>query len=213
MLLGKKMGMTQLYRPDGAAIAVTVVQAGPCVVLQKKAAEKNGGQNAVQMGFEPMKDKAARKPQIGHAKKAGAAQAYRFLRDMRVSNLDDYQIGQTLNVEQFAAGQLVDVIGTSRGMGFQGVIKRHKHHGGPATHGSMFHRAPGGIGSSAFPSRTFPNRKLPGQMGNVRVTVQSMRVAAVYPAENLIAIEGGVPGHDSSMVIIRPAIKKKNAKK
>ena len=145
MLLGRKIGMTQVYREDGTAVAVTVVQAGPCVVLQKKPAEKNGGVNAVQLGFEPIKDKAAKKPQLGHAKKAGQAQAYRFCRDMRVENLDDYEVGQTIGVEQFTVGQTVDVIGTSRGMGYQGVIKRHHHHGGGDAHGSIFHRSTGGI--------------------------------------------------------------------
>ncbi len=209
MLLGRKIGMTQVYREDGTAVAVTVVQAGPCVVLQKKPAEKNGGVNAVQLGFEPIKDKAAKKPQLGHAKKAGQAQAYRFSRDMRVENLDDYEVGQTIGVEQFSAGQTVDVIGTSRGMGFQGVIKRHHHHGGGDAHGSMFHRSTGGISSSAYPSRVFKLRGMPGQMGNERVTVQSLTVETINSEENLIAIRGAVPGPKSGLVIIRPGVKAK----
>ncbi|MBO7542377.1 50S ribosomal protein L3 [bacterium] len=209
MLLGRKIGMTQVYREDGTAVAVTVVQAGPCVVLQKKPAEKNGGVNAVQLGFEPIKDKAAKKPQLGHAKKAGQAQAYRFCRDMRVENLDDYEVGQTIGVEQFTVGQTVDVIGTSRGMGYQGVIKRHHHHGGGDAHGSMFHRSTGGISSSAYPSRVFKLRGMPGQMGNERVTVQSLTVETIDSEENLIAIRGAVPGPKSGLVIVRPGVKAK----
>jgi len=208
MLLGKKLGMTQIFQQDGKAVPVTVLQAGPCVVVQKKDAAKNGGVDAVQLGFEPVKDKHARQPQIGHAKKAGLNAAFRYLRDMRVEKLDEFQVGQELKVDQFQPGQFVDVIGTSRGMGFQGVIKRHKHSGGAASHGSMFHRAPGGIGASAFPSRVWPNRVLPGHMGNARVTIQNLVVAAVYPEDNLIAIRGSVPGFDGRFVVIRPAKKR-----
>lgn len=211
MLLGRKLGMTQIYQDDGTAIAVTVVQAGPCVVLQKKPSETNGGHNAVQLGFEPVKDKNAAKPQIGHAKKAGMQSAYRFARDMRVDNLDEYELGQELSVSQFEPGQFIDVTGTSRGKGFQGVVKRHNHRGGPRSHGSMFHRRTGGIGASASPARVFKRRPMPGQMGNEHVTVQSLKVVAVYPDDNLIAISGAVPGPAKGLVVVRPS-KKKRAK-
>ena len=208
MLLGRKIGMTQIFQENGAAVAVTVVQAGPCVVMQKKDAAKNGGVNAVQLGFEALKDKHAAKPQLGAAKKVGLPNAFRFIKDMKVSNVSEYEIGQELTVGMFEVGQFVDVIGTSRGMGFQGVIKRHNFSGGRMTHGSMFHRAPGSIGSSAAPSRVFKQMRMPGQMGNERVTVQNLKIMAIYPEDNLIAISGAIPGHDNSMVVLKPALKK-----
>jgi len=209
MLIGRKLGMTQVYEENGEAVSVTVIQAGPCVVLQKKPAQKNGGVDAVQLGFEPVKDSRAPKPQLHHAKKAGLSHAYRVARDMRVTNLDDYELGQETTVAQFEAGQRVDVVGTSKGRGFQGVIKRHGHHGGPASHGSMFHRSTGGIGQSASPARVFKGRPMPGQMGNKRVTVESLQIVAVYPDENLLVIRGAVPGPTKGLVVVRPAKKKK----
>jgi len=208
MLLGRKIGMTQVFQENGTAVAVTVVQAGPCVIMQKKEAAKNGGVNAVQLGFEALKEKHAAKPQLVAAKKAGLQNAFRFVRDMKVNDLAEYQIGQELTVSMFEPGQFVDAIGTSRGMGFQGVIKRHNFSGGVMTHGSMFHRAPGSIGSSAAPSRVFKQMRMPGHMGNERVTVQNLKVIAVYPEDNLIAISGAIPGHDNSMVVLKPALKK-----
>jgi len=212
MLLGRKLGMTQVFEDSGAAIPVTVIEAGPCVVLAKKPAAQNGGHDAVQLGFEPMKDKNAPKPQRGHAAKAGAAQAYRFARDMRVDALDAYELGQELTVAMFEKGQAVDVIATSKGKGFQGVIRRHGHHGGPASHGSMFHRAPGGIGASASPSRVLKRRAMPGHMGHQRKTIQNLKVVAVYPEQNLVLIRGAVPGPSQAMVVIRPTVKVKRPK-
>jgi len=213
MLVGRKLGMTQVYQDDGTAVPVTVIKAGPCVVMQKKAAATNGGVAAIQLGFEPVKDSAAAKPQLGAAKKAGIATAFRFLRDMRVDKLDDYQVGQELKVDRFEPGQKVDVIGVTKGKGFQGVIKRHKHHGGAATHGSMFHRAPGGIGASAFPSRTIKLRGMPGHMGNVQQTTQHLTVVAVYPEDHLLVIRGAVPGAARSMVMVQPSVKVKHIRK
>ncbi len=213
MLIGRKLGMTQVFQDDGTAVPVTVIKAGPCVVVQKKAAEKNGGVAAVQLGFEPMKESAAPKPQLGHVKKVGLAAAFRFMRDMRVEKLDAYEVGQELKVDTFEVGQIVDVAGVSKGKGFQGVIKRHRHHGGVATHGSMFHRAPGGIGASSFPSRTIKLRGMPGHMGNEHMTEQNLRVVAVYPEDHVLVVRGAVPGPTKGMVIITPAVKMKHAKK
>ncbi|MCX7847661.1 MAG: 50S ribosomal protein L3, partial [bacterium] len=150
VLLGRKLGMTQVFGEDGKATAVTVLKAGPCVVVYKRAAEKNGGHAAVQIGFEPVKAGRVGKAQAGHCAKAGFERPFRVLRDMWVEEGKEYEVGQELTVGLFAPGQKVDVSGVSKGKGFQGVIKRHGHHGGPATHGSMFHRAPGGIGAVSY---------------------------------------------------------------
>jgi large subunit ribosomal protein L3 len=204
--------MTQLYQDDGTAVAVTVIQAGPCIVTRTRPAAENGGHAAIQMGFEPLTPKQAAKPQAGAAAKAKLPHTFRFLREMHVANLDEFTVGQALTVERFAVGQRVDVIGVSKGKGFQGVIKRHKHHGGVATHGSMFHRAPGGIGASAYPSRVLKNRAMPGHMGAERVTAQNLTVIGVRPEENLLLVRGAVPGATNGMVIVRPAIKVRHGK-
>ncbi|MCX7003110.1 MAG: 50S ribosomal protein L3 [bacterium] len=212
LILGRKLGMTQLFQEDGTAVPVTVIQAGPCVVMGKHLAAQNGGHDAIQLGFEPVTDARAAKPQRGAATKAGLAHAFRFVREMHVDSTDEYQVGQELTVERFSVGQIVDVIGVSKGKGFQGVIKRHRHHGGAATHGSMFHRAPGGIGASSFPSRTLKMRGMPGHMGDVRVTAQHLKVAAIFPQDHLIAVRGAVPGAQHALVIVRPSVKVKNKK-
>ena len=209
MLLGRKLGMTQLFQDDGNAVPVTVIQAGPCVVLQKKPAQTNGGHDAVQLGYEAVKPGRVNKPQAGHAAKAGLKTAFKHARDMRVESLDSFETGQELTVSQFEPGQTVDVIGLSKGKGFQGVVKRHNSRGGPGSHGSMFHRSTGSIGASASPSRVLKKRPMPGQMGNKRVTVQSLKIVAVYPEDNLVAIRGAVPGPAKSLVIIRPTKKKR----
>jgi len=208
MLIGRKIGMTQVFGDDGEAIAVTAVQLGPCVITQKKDADKNGGVDAIQIGFDPLKEKNAPKPQLGSAKKAGLKSAFRVLKDMRVDNLDDYKVGQEFDVTQFEVGQFVDVIAKTKGRGFQGVIKRHGHHGGPGGHGSMFHRSTGGIGQSASPGRVFKGRKMPGQMGAKRVTAQNLKVVAVYPEDNLLLLKGGVPGAPKGIITVRKAKKK-----
>jgi len=208
MLIGRKIGMTQVFGDDGTAIAVTAVQLGPCVVTQKKCADKNGGIDAIQIGFDPLKEKNAAKPQLEAAKKAGLKTAFRILKDMRVDKLDDYELGQEFNVTQFEVGQFVDVIAKTKGRGFQGVIKRHGHHGGPGGHGSMFHRSTGGIGQSASPARVFKGRKMPGQMGAKRVTAQNLKVVAVYPEDNLLLLKGAVPGAPKGIITVRIAKKK-----
>ena len=209
MLIGRKLGMTQVYGEDGTATAVTVLQAGPCVVVHKRAAEKNGGHAAVQIGYEPVKAERVAKAQVGHMKKAGLTQVFRVLRDMRVEPGKEMSVGQELTVAEFEPGQKVDVTGVSKGKGFQGVIRRHHHHGGAATHGSMFHRAPGGIGASSFPSRTLKRRGMPGHLGAVRVTVQGLKVVAVYPEEHIMLVEGAVPGANKGLVLIKPTVKGK----
>jgi len=208
MLIGRKIGMTQVFGDDGAAVAVTAVKLGPCIVVQKKEADTNGGVAAVQLGFDPLKDKNAAKPQLGSAKKAGLKSAFRVLKDMRVEKLDEYEVGQEFDVTQFEAGQFVDVIAKSKGRGFQGVIKRHGHHGGPAGHGSMFHRSTGGIGQSASPARVFKGRKMPGQMGAKRVTAPNLKVVAVYPEDNIVLLKGAVPGAPKGIITVRKAKKK-----
>ena len=212
MLIGRKIGMTQVFNETGEAVAVTAVQLGPCVVTQKKSADKNGGVNAIQIGFDPLKEKNAPKPQLEAAKKAGLNSAFRVVRDMRVDNLDDYELGQQIDVTIFEPGQYVDVIAKSKGRGFQGVIKRHGHHGGPGGHGSMFHRSTGGIGQSASPGRVFKGRAMPGQYGAKRVTAQSLLVVAVYPEDNLVLLKGAVPGPSKGIVTVRDAKKKPKKK-
>jgi len=204
-LIGKKIGMTQVFWDDGASIPVTVIEAGPCVVVQKKT-ERTDGYNAIQLGFDRKKEKKATKPLKGHFDKAGKGY-FRHLREFRVESPDEYELGQELNVDMFNIGDRVDVIGTTKGRGFAGVIKRHGFHGGRATHGSMFHRAPGSIGASAYPSRVFKGTRLPGQMGNKRKTVQNLVVAGVRAERNLILIKGPVPGSRNGIVVVKDAVK------
>lgn len=169
-IIGKKLGMTQIFMEDGTRIPVTVVQAGPCVVTQKKT-QQIDGYSAVQVGFESVSASLVNKPSLGHCTKSGKG-AFRHLRELQL-NESELNVGDTLTVEQFQVGDFIDVTGTSIGKGFQGVIKRWNFAGGRASHGSRFHRAPGSIGASATPSRVFKNKKMPGQLGNVRVTVQT----------------------------------------
>ncbi len=199
-----------MYREDGKDVEVTVVQADPGFVIQKKSKEKNGGVNAIQIAAEPVKEKHASKPKLGHAKKAELDNAFRFSFDMRVDNLDDYELAQEFKVDVFDEGQFVDVTGTSKGRGFQGVIKRHGHHGGPAGHGSMFHRSTGSIGCSAYPARVIKGRPMPGQMGNKKVTVQNVEILGINLEDNLLVLKGAIPGPSKGTVLIRPAVKKRN---
>jgi large subunit ribosomal protein L3 len=204
-LIGKKLGMSQVFWGDGSVIPVTVIEAGPCVVTQKKTKETDG-YDAVQIGFERRREKRTTKPLQGHFEKAGKG-CFRILREFRTDNPDEYELGQELTAEIFDVGDHIDIVGTTKGRGFAGVIKRHGFHGGRATHGSMFHRAPGSIGASAYPSRVFKGTKLPGQMGNVRKTVQNLVVVGVSPERNLIFVRGAVPGSVSGIVLIKDAVK------
>lgn len=204
-LLGRKVGMTQVYAADGRLVPVTVLQVGPCTIIQTKT-KATDGYAAVQIGFEPKKEKHTPKPLLGHFKKAGTG-PFRVLREFRVDEADSMKPGQVVTLDLFKAGDLVDVIGTSKGKGFQGVIKRHHFSGGPATHGSMFHREPGSIGASSFPSKVIKGHRHPGHMGDRRVTVQNLKVVEVKADEHLLLVQGAVPGANGTHVVVQAAVK------
>jgi large subunit ribosomal protein L3 len=206
-LIGRKLGMTQIFSDEGLAVPVTVIEVEPSVVIQKKTVEADG-YDAVQLGYGRIKQKNITKALEGHFKKADKGN-FRFLREIRTAP-DAFELGQELKADLFTAGDFVDVIGTSKGKGFAGVIKRHGFGGGRATHGSMFHRAPGSIGASADPSRVFKGTKLPGQMGNNRKTVQNLMVISVRPDTNYILVKGSVAGGKNGLVIIKKSIKAGN---
>jgi len=201
-LIGKKVGMTQVIQADGTVVPVTVVQAGPCVVVQKKTVDKDGYE-AVQLGFvEFIKPKRVTKGMTGHFKKAGTA-PLRILREMRVEGEDSPKAGDKVLCDIFTAQERIHVIGTSKGRGFAGLIKRHHFHGGRASHGSMFHRAPGSIGASAFPSRVIKGMRMAGHLGNARVTVRNMRVERVDQENNLLYLRGAVPGPAGGYLVLQ----------
>nr|WP_281249636.1 50S ribosomal protein L3 [Geothermobacter hydrogeniphilus] len=205
-ILGKKLGMTQIYAADGRRVPVTVVEAGPCVVLQKKTVESDG-YNAVQLGFAPKAAHRVNKPELGHFKKAGKG-AFAHLKEFRVKDIDGINVGDEVTcADIFQIGDIVDITGTSKGKGYQGVMKRWNFAGGRSSHGSKFHRAPGAIGCSAWPSRVFKGKKMAGQMGNERVTTQNLAIVDVRPEQNLLLIKGAVPGSRNSVVTIRPGVK------
>lgn len=206
-IIGKKLGMTQIFTEDGTCLPVTVIQAGPCVVTQKKTTSTDG-YNAVQVGFESIAAASVNKPKLGHCTKSGQG-VFRHLREFKFDETTSLNVGDSLKAEQFTPGDYVDVTGVSIGKGFQGVIKRYNFAGGRASHGSRFHRAPGSIGCSATPSRVFKNKKMPGQMGNAQVTVQRLQVVRVDADQNLIMIRGAVPGHRNNIVLIKDSIKAK----
>ncbi len=198
-ILGKKIGMTQIFTGDGKMVPVTVVEAGPCCVVQVKTLEKDGYET-VKIGFQEIKkDKKVNKPMSGIFKKAGV-KPYRILKEFPMGDL---KVGDFVTVEKFSKGDNVSVTGVSKGKGFQGVIKRHKFAGGPASHGSMFYRAPGSIGASSFPSRVWKNQGLPGHMGSERVTIKNLIIVDVKPDQNVLMIEGAVPGASGTYIEIR----------
>jgi len=205
-ILGKKLGMTQVFGPNGTAIAVTVIEAGPNVVLQKKDVE-NDGYEAIQIGFEDKKEQRANKPEKGHAAKANTAPK-RFIREFRNVNVEEYEVGQEVKVDIFAEGDIVDVTGITKGKGFQGVIKRHGQSRGPMAHGSRYHRRPGSMGPIA-PNRVFKQKALPGRMGGERVTVQNLQIVKVDAERNLLLIKGNVPGPRKALVTVKAAVKAK----
>jgi large subunit ribosomal protein L3 len=206
-LLGRKLGMTRVFTEEGRWIHVTVLQAGPCTVVQRKTADTDGYE-AVQVGFEEVKESRVNKPLNGHFAKAGTTPK-RFLREFRLNGDSELKVGDQITSEIFKPGDKVDISGKSKGKGFQGVIKRHNMSGGPGGHGSHFHRAPGSIGACADPSRVFKGQKLPGQMGNVAVTTQNLEVVDVKPEENLIVVRGAVPGAKGGLVTVKRSVKGK----
>ncbi len=209
-LLGKKLGMTQVYDAQNVLVPVTVVEAGPCTVVQVKTAETDG-YNAVQIGFSQKKTKNTSAAELGHAKKANLENAPRVLSEVRLTDAPTLKVGDVVNVTSFAEGQLVDVIGVTKGKGFQGVVKRYRVAGGPATHGSMFHRRIGSIGMRQTPGRSWKNQPMPGHMGQEKRTVQNLRVVKVIADKNLILVKGAIPGANGDDVIVRSAIKGQKA--
>lgn len=205
-LLAKKLGMTQLFNEHGRAVAVTVLQAGPCTVTQVKE-PKTDGYRSIQIGFESIKDSKLTKAVQGHLKKSGTG-PFRYLREFRTLDGESYTAGQQLTVELFKEGELVDVTGTSIGKGFQGGMKRWHWKGGPRTHGSTSHRRPGSIGSTTFPGRVIKGHHLPGHMGFDRVTVQNLRIIKIDPQANLLVIQGAVPGPERQLLMVRKSAKK-----
>jgi large subunit ribosomal protein L3 len=203
-ILGKKVGMTQVFTGEGIALPVTVIEAGPCIVVQKKTGEKDG-YNAVQLGFGEKRENLFNKPMKGHFEKAGV-KPKRYLREVRVDDIDAYEVGQEIKADIFEAGQKVDVVGTSKGRGFAGGIKRHGFHRGPMAHGSKYHRRPGAL-SAKGPARVFKGRKLPGHYGMERVTVQNLEVVRVDAGKNLLAVKGAIPGPRGGLVLVKEAVK------
>ena len=206
-LIGKKLGMASIYDEAGVAVPVTVIEAGPCVVVQQKTSDKEG-YSAVQLGFEDQKEQRMTKPELGHLKKAGVS-AKRILREFRVDGSADVAIGDVVDATAFEEVTFVDVVATGKGRGFQGVVKRYGFGGGRASHGGGWTRRPGSIGMCEFPGRVFKGKKMPGQMGDKRVTTQNLKVIQVRPEENLILVKGSVPGANGGIVTIKEALKKK----
>lgn len=206
-ILGKKVGMTQYFTEAGELIPVTVVEVTPNVVLQLKTIE-NDGYEAVQLGFDDLREVLSNRPAKGHVAKANATPK-RFIREFNNVELSEYEVGQEITVDVFKAGDIVDVTGTSKGKGFQGAIKRHGQSRGPMAHGSRYHRRPGSMGGASFPSRVFKGKALPGQMSGDRITIQNLEVVKVDAERNVILIKGNVPGSKKSLVEIKTAIKSK----
>jgi large subunit ribosomal protein L3 len=206
-ILGKKLGMTQIFTAEGKVIPVTVLEAGQTVVLQNKTVE-NDGYNAVQLGFGAVKDKGVTQPMKGHFAKAGA-KPVRFIREVRLADASDFTVGQVIGVDVFADGELVDITGTSKGKGFAGGIKRHNFARGPMGHGSKSHREPGSIGPrmSGGGGKVFKGKKLPGRMGGQQVTVQRLTIAKVDSERNLLLVKGAVPGPKGSFVVVKNTVK------
>ena len=203
-ILGKKIGMTQIFTEHGEVIPVTVVEAGPVVVTQIKTTE-NDGYTAIQVGFQDAKEKSLNKPQKGHL--AAANTLKKHLKEFRVDSVEGYTVGQEIKADLFAAGELIDVTGISKGKGFQGPIKRHGQSRGPESHGSRYHRRPGSMGACSYPGRVFKNKKLAGHMGSVKVTVQNLEVVRVDADKNFILVKGAIPGAKGSVVTIKEAVK------
>ena len=205
-ILATKIGMTQVNDATGRQVAVTVIQAGPCVVVQRKSTEKDG-YDAAQLGFIEQKEQRLTKAVAGHFKKTGAP-ARKVLREVRLGTGEDAKAGDSITVGIFDGVSHVDVIGITKGQGFQGVVKRHRMGGGPMTHGHMSHRRIGAIGQRTWPARIMKNKRMPGRMGRVRATIQNLRVIQVRPDDNVILVEGAIPGPTGATVLVRKAVKK-----
>ena len=205
VIIGKKIGMTQVFGEKGEVIPVTVIEAGPCTVVQVKTNETDG-YNAVKLGFGEVNKKKLTKPQEGQFKKL-KLEPKKHLREFRVCNIEEYTVGNEVKVDTFAAGDMVDIQGTTKGKGFQGVIKRHSQHRGPMGHGSMYHRRPGSMGSTSTPGRVFKGKKLPGHMGVKTVTIQNLEVVKVDLDKNVILVKGSVPGAKNSILKIKDTVK------
>lgn len=204
-ILGKKIGMTQIFTEDGNLIPVTVIEAGPCPVVQKKTVEVDG-YSAVQIGFEDKKEKRSNKPEKGHFAKAGVP-VKKYLKEFKLDNAAEMNVGDVLDVTQFADGDVLDVTGTSKGHGYAGTIKRWGTHRGPMTHGSHYHRGPGSLGACSDPSRVFKGKKLPGHYGVDKVTIQNLDLIKVDTERNLLLVKGSVPGSKGGLLAVKNAVK------
>ncbi len=201
-LLGKKVGMTRIFKDDGTMCPVTVIEAGPCPVMQIKTQDKEG-YNALQLGYDVIAERKVNKPMKGHMAKAGK-DMYRTLREFPLETVEEYELGQDITVGIFSTGEKVKVTGTSKGKGFQGVMKRHNFGGSRASHGAeKVHRVPGSVGNATFPGRVWKGKKMPGQMGNARVTVSNVEIVDVRPEDNVLVVKGQIPGPNNGLVMIR----------
>ena len=205
VIIGKKVGMTQIFDEKGTVIPVTVIEAGPCNVVQIKTVETDG-YDAIQLGYGDVKEYKVNKPERGHFKKADV-KPQKHLREFRVEDVSSHKVGDVIKADTFSEGDIVDVQGISKGKGFQGVIKRHGQHRGPMGHGSMYHRKPGSMGATSTPGRVFKGKKLPGRMGSDKITIQNLRVVKVDLDKNVILVKGSVPGNKGSILKIKDAVK------
>lgn len=204
-ILGKKVGMTQMFQSDGTMIPVTVIEAGPCPVVQKKTVGTDG-YNAVQVGFSTIRERLVNKPLTGHFAKANI-KPLRYMRELKLDDADSYEVGQVIKADMFAVGDRVDISGRSKGKGFQGVIKRHNQARGRMTHGSHYHRRVGSMSANSSPSRVFKTKKLPGHMGAERVTIQNLEIVRVDAERNLLLVKGAVPGPKGGLVTVKSSVK------
>ena len=209
-IIGRKLGMTQLFLEDGSVVPATVVEAGPCSVVQKKTKEKDG-YDALQLGFFSKNSKRVNKPLSGHFKKAGVG-PYQYMKEFRVESLEGFEAGGEVTLTLFKAGDIVDVTGLSKGRGFAGVMKRHGFHGSPGSHGTHeYFRHGGSVGANTFPHHVFKGHRMPGHYGNQQVTIQNIRVLDIKEDQNLILLQGGIPGSRNGLILIRSATKKKGS--
>ena len=205
-IIGKKIGMSQIFDEAGHVVPVTIIQAGPCTVVQKKTAEKDGYE-AIQLGYETVPERKLTKPELGHQKKAGLEEFKKVLKEVPLADCSKYQVGDVLNADVFAAGDRVDVSGVSKGHGYSGVVQRWNQHTGPMKHGSKYHRGVGSMSANSDPSRVFKNKHMPGQYGHENVTVLNLEVVRVDAERNLLLIRGALPGANGATLVIRDSVK------